>query len=363
MAAQRIKLMIVDDSAVMRQTLSQIFASDAELEVIGAHSNPIFAMNAMQQLWPDVIVLDVEMPGMDGITFLKTLMKTNPLPVIICSSLTVDGAATTLEALQAGAIEIIAKPLGGLKAHFASMAHEMVRAVKSAARANVRGSLRISSGVIDGAVKEGLLKNAQQQLQAVAGKAMSETTDRIIAIGTSTGGTQALDYLVQQLPITVPGIVVVQHMPEAFTKAFAERLDKCSVVTVKEAEDNERILPGHVYIARGGRHLEIRRQGAYYYSVVKDGAPVSRHKPSVNVLFSSVATHAGKNAFGFILTGMGDDGARGLLEMRNVGARTYAQDEASCVVFGMPKEAIKLGAVQQTESLSDLAKLMAAIKG
>lgn len=358
MTEQAIKVMVVDDSAVVRQTLGQIIQSDRGMSLIGAHSNPIFAMKAIEQQWPDVVVLDVEMPGMDGITFLKTLMKSRPTPVIICSSLTTKGASTTLEAMAAGAVEVIAKPTAGLKAHLQEIGSAMLQAIRAAAKANVKPLTRFDNEAQPGA----LLKTAQQLLLKAEHTAMAQTTDRIIAIGTSTGGTQALEFLCRSLPVTVPGVVVVQHMPESFTRAFAERLDKCSAVKVKEAEHNEKILPGHVYIANGGLHLQIRRQGAFYYTVLKDGPAVSRHKPSVNVLFSSVASNAGKNALGFMLTGMGDDGARGMLEMRQAGATTYAQDEQSCVVFGMPKEAIKIGAVQHILPLEQIASTMAAIK-
>lgn len=358
MSKPLIKVMIIDDSAVVRQTLGQIVQSDAQLELVGAHSNPLFAMKALEQVWPDVIVLDVEMPGMDGITFLKTLMKTKPVPVIICSSLTTKGAAMTLDAMAAGAVEIIAKPTAGLKSHLESIGSEMIMAIKTAAKANVKRSFQRTPSDNNAT----LVKTAQQLLLSTENTALQQTTDRLIAIGTSTGGTQVLEFICRALPVTVPGIVVVQHMPEAFTRAFAERLDKCSAVNVKEAEHNERILPGHVYIANGGLHLQIRRQGAFYYTVLKDGPAVSRHKPSVNVLFDSVASSAGKNAIGVILTGMGDDGARGLLAMRQAGAVTYGQDEQSCVVYGMPKEAVKLGAVQHTLSLEHIVELLRAIK-
>lgn len=356
--SEQISVMIVDDSAVVRQTLGQIVQSDNSLALIGAHSNPLFAMKAMEQKWPDVLVLDVEMPGMDGITFLKTLMKSRPLPVIICSSLTTQGAALTLEAMAAGAVEIIAKPTAGLKAHLESIGREMLCAIKTAAKAKVSklGQDKVLSAPVN------LLQTAQQLLLKSENVAMSHTTDKIIAIGTSTGGTQVLEHICRALPVTVPGIVVVQHMPEAFTRAFADRLNNCATVTVKEAENNERILSGHVYIANGGMHLQIRRQGAFYYTVLKDGPAVSRHKPSVNVLFDSVATSAGKNAVGVILTGMGDDGARGLLAMRQAGAMTLGQDEESCVVYGMPKEAVKLGAVQHVLSLNHITELLVATR-
>ena len=358
MSTPTIKVMVVDDSAVVRQTLGQIIQSDPSLQLLGAHSNPLFAMKVIESNWPDVLVLDVEMPGMDGITFLKTLMKNHPLPVIICSSLTTKGASTTLEAMAAGAVEIIAKPTAGLKSHLESIGGELLRAIKGAATARVRSVFSPAASQRSNT----LLQTAQQLLLANENTAMQQTTDRIIAMGTSTGGTQALEYLCRHLKATVPGIVVVQHMPQTFTKAFAERLNKISEATVKEAEHNERVLPGHVYIANGGLHLQVRRQGAFYYTVLKDGPPVSRHKPSVNVLFNSVASCAGKNAIGILLTGMGDDGARGLLDMRQAGALTYGQNEESCVVYGMPKEAHKLGAVQHVLSLEQIGLLLSELK-
>ena len=351
-----IKLIIVDDSAVVRQTLSNIFKTSSEIDVIGVYSNPIFAIKSLEDEWPDVFILDIEMPQMDGITFLKTIMKTRPTPVIICSSLTPRGATTTLEALAAGAVEIVTKPNSGLKEHLSYIGKEMINSVKMAAQAKV---VSAENEAVD---HDKLLNTATKLSKQQENMAMHSTTDNMVAIGTSTGGTQALEKILTKLPVTVPAIVIVQHMPEAFTKAFAERLDKLCQIKVKEAVDNERILPGHAYIAPGGLHMQIRRQGAYYYTIVKDGPPVSRHKPSVNVLFGSVAKQAGKNATGIILTGMGEDGAHGLLDMRKSGARTIAQDEKSSVVFGMPKEAIKIDAASSVESLTDIAKIVAQTK-
>jgi two-component system chemotaxis response regulator CheB len=311
-----------------------------------------------------VIVLDVEMPRMDGITFLRQIMSTRPTPVIICSTLTTQGAPTTMEALQAGAFEIVEKPTSGLKDHLQSQGQRLVATVKAAAGANMRALGRRSSMPAvaalatarpagPGATATGSAIEAATR-HVLPMRAMVETTDRLVAIGTSTGGTQALELLLSRLPINSPGIVVVQHMPEQFTQAFATRLDSICAIRVKQAEDGERVLPGQALIAPGGRHLQVRRQGAYYHAVVKDGPPVSRHRPSVNVLFGSVAQSAGRNAIGIIMTGMGDDGARGLLEMKQAGAVTFAQDEASCVVFGMPKEAIKLGAADDVLPLDEL---------
>ncbi|MEY2840240.1 MAG: hypothetical protein RJB60_2539 [Pseudomonadota bacterium] len=365
---KRIKAMVVDDSAVVRQVVGSLLSADAGIELIGAHSDPLFAMRAMEKEWPDVIVLDVEMPRMDGITFLRQIMSTRPTPVIICSTLTTQGAPTTMEALQAGAFEIVEKPTSGLKDHLQSQGQRLVATVKAAAGANMRALGRRSSMPAVAALGAARPANTSASTGAGAAgsttdstprhvlpmRAMVETTDRLVAIGTSTGGTQALELLLSRLPINSPGIVVVQHMPEQFTQAFATRLDSICAIRVKQAEDGERVLPGQALIAPGGRHLQVRRQGAYYHAVVKDGPPVSRHRPSVSVLFGSVAQSAGRNAIAIIMTGMGDDGARGLLEMKQAGAVTFAQDEASCVVFGMPKEAIKLGAADDVLPLDEL---------
>jgi len=346
MQDKTIRAMVVDDSAVVRQVIGALLTADPQIQLIGAHSDPLFALRAMEKEWPDVIVLDVEMPRMDGITFLKQIMSTRPTPVVICSTLTTRGAPTTLEALKAGAFEIVEKPTSGVRDHLQAQGWQLVATVKAAASANVRALARRAGAApvpVDAA-----------PAHVLPAKAMVETTDRIVAIGTSTGGTQALEVLLARLPVTSPGIVIVQHMPEHFTLSFAQRLDSVCAIRVKQADDGERVLPGQALIAPGGRHLQVRRQGAYYHAVVKDGPPVSRHRPSVNVLFQSVAQHAGRNAIGIIMTGMGDDGARGLLEMKDAGATTFAQDEDSCVVFGMPKEAIKLGAADDVLPLDAL---------
>ncbi len=363
---KRIKAMVVDDSAVVRQVVGALLSADPGIELIGAHSDPLFAQRAMEKDWPDVIVLDVEMPRMDGITFLRQIMSTRPTPVIICSTLTTKGAPTTMEALQAGAFEIVEKPTSGLKDHLQSQGQRLVATVKAAAGANMRAlGRRTSMPAVAalGTARVAVAGSAEAPARHVLPtRAMVETTDRLVAIGTSTGGTQALEVLLSRLPINSPGIVVVQHMPEQFTLAFAARLDSICEIRVKQAEDGERVLPGQALIAPGGRHLQVRRQGAYYHAVVKDGPPVSRHRPSVNVLFGSVAQSAGRNAVGIIMTGMGDDGARGLLEMRQAGAVTFAQDEASCVVFGMPKEAIKLGAADDVLPLDDLHEAVMGLR-
>ena len=340
-----IGVMVIDDSAVVRQVVGRLFATEPGFELLGAHSDPVFAQRALAQAprWPDVIVLDVEMPRMDGITFLRWLMATRPTPVVICSTLTTRGAPTTLEALQAGAFEIVEKPGTGLREHLQAQGRHLQDVARQAAGANLQALARRRAP-----------REAGEPVRTAAPRAMVQTTDRIVAIGTSTGGTQALEDLLGRLPLDAPGIVVVQHMPEHFTQAFADRLDQACAIRVRQATDGERVLAGQALIAPGGRHLQVRRQGAYYYTVVKDGPPVSRHRPSVNVLFSSVAQAAGRNATGIIMTGMGDDGARGLLEMKQAGANTCAQDEASCVVFGMPRAAIKAGAVDEVLPLSRL---------
>ncbi|WP_031565087.1 protein-glutamate methylesterase/protein-glutamine glutaminase [Rheinheimera texasensis] len=348
----KIKVMLVDDSAVIRQTLGQLLSADPELSLIGAHSNPIFAMRAMEQQWPDVLVLDIEMPGMDGLTFLRSLMRSRPLPVIICSSLTMSGARSSVEALAAGAVEIFAKPMMSSKEDLLRVGRDIIQAVKSAAKAKIVKQQQ--SGALNHA--------AQQQLLARATNHDQHDQARLLVIGTSTGGTQALEFILSKVPATLPPIAIVQHMPAAFTKAFAERMDHISAMTVVEAEDNQLMRSGHAYIAPGGLHLQVEKRGHELYTVVRDGPPVSRHKPSVNVLFSSVAREIGSAASGFILTGMGDDGARGLLEMQEQGAVTYAQDEASSVVFGMPKEAIKLGAVNHVLSLQEISVKLSKIR-
>jgi len=344
-----IRVFLVDDSAVVRQVLTGVLNGIPGITVIGSAPDPIFALKKLEQDWPDVIVLDIEMPRMDGVTFLKKLMIEHPIPVVICSSLTVKGAAVTMEAMSAGAVGMITKPTVNLKGFLQESQSLMANAIKGAAQAKM-------SHV------KALAMNSKRSTEPVKRvfplKAMAETTDRVIAIGTSTGGTQALEAVLTQLPQTAPGIVVVQHMPEAFTAAFAARLDSVCQVTVKEAKDNDRVMPGIVLIAPGGKHLLLRRSGAQYRVEVKDGPLVTRHKPSVNVLFRSVATAAGSNAIGIIMTGMGDDGAKGMKELHETGALTVAQNEASCVVYGMPKEAVKEGGVDGEIALSDIPSVI-----
>ena len=343
----KINVMVVDDSAVVRQVLQAMLSRDPDIHVIGAAADPLFAMQRMNAQWPDVIVLDVEMPRMDGITFLRRIMVERPTPVVICSTLTETGAETTLQALSAGAVSIVTKPKVGLKSFLEDCAGDIVQAVKAAARANV-ANLR---AVALPAVRPKLSADA---VLSAASQAMTKTTAHIVAIGTSTGGTQALEAVLSSLPETAPGMVIVQHMPEKFTASFAQRLDSLCAIRVKEAAHNDRVLSGQALIAPGGKHMLLKRNGAQYHVEVMDGPLVNRHKPSVDVLFRSVAKFAGRNGVGLILTGMGDDGARGLKEMHEAGAPTVAQDEKSCVVFGMPKEAIAMGAADKVLPLSQV---------
>ena len=347
---KKIDVMIVDDSAVVRQVLSGLLEADASIKVIGTAADPIFALERMRAQWPDVIVLDVEMPRMDGITFLKKIMAEHPTPVVICSTLTEKGAETTLQALSAGAVAIVTKPKLGLKRFLEDSSSDIVSAVKGAARANLK---RLEArAAVPAPVAPKLSADA---VLSAGGHAMAQTTERIVAIGTSTGGTQALEVVLTALPRVSPGIVIVQHMPEKFTAAFASRLDGLCAIEVKEAQNNDRVVPGRALIAPGGKHMLLKRSGAQYLVEVVDGPLVNRHRPSVDVLFRSVAKVAGKNALGLIMTGMGDDGAAGLLEMRQAGGLTVAQDEGSCVVYGMPKEAVKRGAAAKVLALTEMA--------
>jgi two-component system chemotaxis response regulator CheB len=351
--ANKIKVMIVDDSAVVRQVVTQALASDPGIEVIATASDPVFALERMKTLWPDVLIVDIEMPRMDGITFLRKIMAERPTPVVICSSLAEQGARATFEALSAGAVSIITKPKLGLKSFLEDASSDIVQAVRSAAKANLHA---LGTGITPfsaPAINRPPL-SADVMLSADYNPALNRTTDQVIAIGTSTGGTQALEAVLTRLPATSLGIVIVQHMPAVFTAMFAERLHNLSQIEVREAQNGDRVFPGRALIAPGGKHMMLKRSGAQYMVEVVDGPLVNRHKPSVDVLFRSVAKFAGANALGIIMTGMGDDGARGLKEMHDAGARTIAQDEASCVVFGMPKEAIKLGAVDFTLPLEQI---------
>ena len=346
-----IKVFIVDDSALVRQVLTACLQSHPNIEVIGQAADPLFALEKMRKQWPDVLVLDVEMPRMDGITFLRKIMAERPTPSIICSTLTEAGAAITLDALAAGAVGVFTKAKLGLKDSLQQISGDLIKQIEIAARSQPHPMPRAAPVAAPMAEKT-------TPIAEPAGKPVLTTTDRVVALGTSTGGTQALEVVLRQLPAGCPGIVIVQHMPEKFTAAFAQRLDSICAIDVREAKHMDRVRPGLALVAPGGKHMQLKRSGAQYFVEVLDGPPVNRHKPSVDVLFRSVAKHAGHNALGIIMTGMGDDGARGLLTMREAGARTVAQDEASCVVFGMPKEAIRLEAAQSTEALGNLPKLI-----
>ena len=343
--AGEIRVLVVDDSAVVRQVMSDILGREPGIRVIGTAPDPLFALERMRREWPDVITLDVEMPRMDGVTFLKKIMAERPTPVVICSSLTQAGAETTMQALAAGAVSIITKPTLGLKEFLRESSNDVVAAVRAAAVSRVRNP----------AARPVARVTAEPDGAAAGVHAMAKTTDSIVAIGTSTGGTQALEAVLTALPVTAPGIVIVQHMPEKFTASFAERLNGLCEIDVFEAKDGQRVVPGRALIAPGGKHMLLKRSGAQYHVEVVDGPVVNRHRPSVDVLFRSVAKYAGKNALGVIMTGMGDDGARGLKEMHDAGAYTVAQDEASSVVYGMPKEAVKLGATDRSLALGQIS--------
>lgn len=351
-----VRVLIVDDSASVRQTLADILGSDPAIEVVGTAADPYVAARRIQHEVPDVITLDVEMPRMDGITFLRKLMAQHPVPVVMCSTLTEEGSATLLEALEAGAVDVILKPRVDTKQFLTESSVRICEAVKAAAHANLSRLPSVRARARTGVHQPPEKLSADVMLPSpVPGRAMARTTETVVCIGASTGGTESLKEVLETLPTDCPGIVIVQHMPEKFTAAFARRLDGLCQVEVKEAEDGDTVLRGRVLIAPGNRHTLLQRSGARYYVSVKDGPLVSRHRPSVDVLFRSAAQYAGANAAGIIMTGMGDDGAHGLLEMRNAGAATVAQDEATSVVFGMPREAIELGAAEKVMPLDRIA--------
>lgn len=360
---KKIRVLIVDDSAVVRQTLEEILDSDPRIEVMGTAADPFIAAEKIKKEVPDVITLDIEMPRMDGLTFLQKIMSQHPIPVVICSSLTGGSSESAIRAMESGAIEIITKPRMGAKRFLEESKIRIVDAVKAASVAKIR---KVAVGHRPPAATRSLSETVQPKLTADAmlakptGTAMVQTTERVVVVGASTGGTEALRVMLEALPLDAPGMVVVQHMPENFTAAFANRLNGLCRVTVKEAADNDSVIRGQVLIAPGNRHTMLKRSGARYYVEVKDGPLVSRHRPSVDVLFRSAARYAGKNVVGVIMTGMGDDGAKGMKEMKEAGAFTIAQDEASSVVFGMPKEAIKLGCVDKITGLDNIA--MALLK-
>lgn len=344
----KIKVLIVDDSAVVRQTLHEIISSDSRFEVIATASDPFIAVNKIEEEVPDVITLDVEMPRMDGLTFLQKIMSQHPIPVVICSSLSEKGSETALRALEYGAVEIIQKPKLGAKQFLQESSIRICDAIKAASLVNVK-KIAIRRTEIQPKLTADVI------IPKLASKAMVQTTEKVIAVGASTGGTEALKIFLESMPPDTPGIVIVQHMPENFTSAFARRLDGLCKISVKEAEDGDSIIRGRALIAPGNKHMLLKRSGARYYVEIKEGPLVSRHRPSVDVLFRSAARYAGKNAIGVIMTGMGDDGAKGMFEMKDAGAYTIAQDEKSCVVFGMPHEAIKLGGVDKILPLEQIA--------
>jgi two-component system chemotaxis response regulator CheB len=337
-----VRVLIIDDSAMVRSIFTRCLEDDPMIEVVGAAPDPFVGRDMIVRLEPDVITLDMEMPRMDGLTFLRKLMEHHPLPVIIVSSLTPKGGELALEAMEAGAVEVLCK--AGSAFSVGDMTEQLKEKIKAAAR--VRVGKRVQSAAPAGPV---------QRLS------MTRTTNKIIAIGASTGGTQALAELLAQLPSASPGIVIVQHMPEHFTRAFADRLNAACAIEVKESEEGAAVLPGRAIIARGNHHMEMRRSGARYFVTLQQGPPVSRHRPSVDVLFKSVAEYVGQNAVGVMLTGMGNDGAAGMKMMHDAGAKTIAQDEASCVVYGMPREAVEAGGVDHIVPLSAIPAKMLAL--
>ncbi|MBZ9558814.1 MULTISPECIES: chemotaxis response regulator protein-glutamate methylesterase [Modicisalibacter] len=352
-----IKVLVVDDSALVRQSLSEILDAAPDIAVVATASDPYVAVDKLRHCKPDVITLDVEMPRMDGVTFLRKLMAQHPIPVVICSSLVGAGSETQIRALEAGAVDIITKPTLGTRRFFEESRTRIVDAVRAAAQARVRKLPAFKS-------TSEPRYTADAILPASGHAAMARTTETIVAIGASTGGTEAIREVLQAMPANCPAIAIVQHMPEGFTRSFANRLDQLCRINVKEAEDGDSLLRGHALIAPGNRHMLVKRSGARYYVELRDGPLVSRHRPSVDVLFRSTARYAGSNAIGVILTGMGDDGAEGLLEMHRAGAATLGQDEASSVVYGMPREAYLRGAVTRQLALAQMtAGILEVLRG
>jgi two-component system, chemotaxis family, protein-glutamate methylesterase/glutaminase len=346
MMTDKIRVLIVDDSSVVRQTLSEILSSDPDIEVLATASDPYVAVDRIAKQVPDVITLDVEMPRMDGITFLQKIMAQRPIPVVIISSLAGKGTQTAWKAIEAGAVDVITKPTLGTKQFLEESKILICDAVKAASRARMKKTFPMQE--VDAKLSADVI------LSKANANAMAETTEKVMVVGASTGGTEALRVFLEMVPVDSPGILIVQHMPEHFTRSFADRLDSLCAITVKEAETKDTMIRGRALIAPGNKHTLLKRSGARYYVEVRDGPLVSRHRPSVDVLFRSTARYAGKNAIGIIMTGMGDDGAKGMKEMKDAGAYTIAQDEATSVVFGMPAEAIKLGGVDKVLPLQSI---------
>lgn len=339
-----IQVYVVDDSAVVRQTLMHLLQGDPEIALMGSAPNPLIAGPVIRKQRPDVLLLDIEMPGMDGLTFLRQLMSESPIPTVICSTLTSQGSRMALDALSAGAVAVVAKPRLGLKQFLEDSRRELVQTLKTAARSRPRAAPAPAAA-----------SSVRPAPPPIAGlHALS--VNKPVVLGSSTGGTQAIEAVLMELPGDCPGIAIVQHMPEKFTAMYAQRLDGNCAMRVREARDGDRLERGVVLIAPGGRHMSLRKAGGQYFVVVADGPPVNRHKPSVDVLFKSAAECAGADALAIILTGMGDDGARGMKLLHDRGARTVAQDEATCVVYGMPKEAVRLGAVDQEVPIGRVAR-------
>ncbi|GFO69636.1 chemotaxis response regulator protein-glutamate methylesterase 1 [Geomonas limicola] len=350
-----IKVLVVDDSALIRALLSEIINAQPDLEVVGTAPDPLVARERIKALNPDVLTLDVEMPKMDGLAFLEKLMRLRPMPVVMVSSLTEASCEITLKALELGAFDFVTKPKLDIRSGMLEYAEELTSKIRSAHQAGLRRPLTPRSGSVAAPMRK-LTADAVLPTNHLH----FSTTEKVIVVGASTGGTEALKTFLAALAPDCPAILVTQHMPEAFTRAFAARLNGLCAMAVKEAEHGERLMPGHIYVAPGNRHLLLSRSGANYTATLSDGPPVSRHRPSVDVMFRSAANCAGSNCLGVIMTGMGDDGAAGMLELHNVGARTLAQDEESCVVFGMPKEAIARGGVDEIVALDELANRLQA---
>ena len=347
MNGKKIRVLVVDDSALIRGVMTKILSEDPGIEVVGAAPDPYLARDKIKALDPDVLTLDVEMPKMDGLTFLQKLMAVRPMPVVMVSSLTEQGAATTMQALESGAVDFVTKPTVDIQHGLTELSYQITSKVKAAAQARVK--------------KRTAPADCSERIKALAAQsAMIKTTDSIIAIGSSTGGTEALRELLEVLPPNTPPILMTQHMPEHFTKTFAERLNELCPIHVKEAQEGDSVIPGQALLAPGNYHMELRRSGAKYYVTLNQEPQVNRHRPAVDPMFQSVAKYAGANSVGVILTGMGNDGAVGMLEMKKAGAFNLAQDEKSCVVFGMPKEAIKVGAVDKILPLSDIPSAILA---